>query len=213
MTKKWDKQLDRIRSQNRKDIIIAAEEIFLKNGLSGATMKDIAKKAGISRPTLYKYFNSIDELVFEIQIKIINEMNEYMIISLEMTDSHLDNIKNSFLKSIEYAKKNPEHIRFIGIFDNYYSIKYPNKELEERYRENINKWDKLEDEIIKGKKNGRIREDIDVHKTALLLLNSFLGMLLRMFTRRSIISKEQNIDPEEQLREHVEMLMAYISKE
>ncbi len=53
----------------RNDIIEAAEKVFFKKGYSQATMDDVAKEAEFSKRTLYVYFNSKEQLHFEIMIK------------------------------------------------------------------------------------------------------------------------------------------------
>jgi AcrR family transcriptional regulator len=54
------------RQQNRIDrerrILDAALKIFSEKGFVGASMDEIASEAGISKPTLYQYFPSKDEL-------------------------------------------------------------------------------------------------------------------------------------------------------
>ena len=50
-------------------IVAAAEAVFLSNGFSAATMKEIAKAAGMSKRTLYKYFDTKETLF----IAFINE--------------------------------------------------------------------------------------------------------------------------------------------
>ncbi len=39
-----------------------ARSVFLAAGFDGASMNDIARSAGVSKGTLYAYFNSKDEL-------------------------------------------------------------------------------------------------------------------------------------------------------
>jgi len=37
-------------------ILAAAQNLILRNGLRGTTMEEIAREAGVAKPTLYKYF-------------------------------------------------------------------------------------------------------------------------------------------------------------
>ena len=54
----------------RNDIILAAEKVFFKKGYLNATMDDVTKEAGFSKRTIYKYFNSKEQLYFEIMNQI-----------------------------------------------------------------------------------------------------------------------------------------------
>ena len=47
----------------RGQILKAAESMFQRYGLTKTTMDDIAKEAGVSRPTVYRYFGDRDTLI------------------------------------------------------------------------------------------------------------------------------------------------------
>jgi AcrR family transcriptional regulator len=48
--------------EKARQILDGAREIFLRDGFDGASMNDIAKAAGVSKGTLYVYFQSKDQL-------------------------------------------------------------------------------------------------------------------------------------------------------
>ncbi|MET8430425.1 helix-turn-helix domain-containing protein [Nocardia sp. NPDC004860] len=50
----------------RSQILEAAEATFLHYGVDKTTMDDIAKAAGVSRPTIYRYFRDRDTLIAEL---------------------------------------------------------------------------------------------------------------------------------------------------
>lgn len=52
--------------QARRALVAAAEECFLSFGVGRTTMDDIAKRAGVSRPTVYRYFADRDALIVEV---------------------------------------------------------------------------------------------------------------------------------------------------
>ncbi|ANY26211.1 MULTISPECIES: TetR/AcrR family transcriptional regulator [Gordonia] len=47
----------------RKQIMVAAERVFQRYGVAKTTMDDIGKEAGVSRPTVYRYFKDRDALM------------------------------------------------------------------------------------------------------------------------------------------------------
>lgn len=53
----------KINSQNRRFVTELAKELFMRYGFLRITMDDIAGKAGISKKTLYQYFENKDQLV------------------------------------------------------------------------------------------------------------------------------------------------------
>ena len=50
------------RDQRRDRIVWAAKRVFLDKGLDAASMDDVAKAAGATKPTVYAHFKSKDEL-------------------------------------------------------------------------------------------------------------------------------------------------------
>src|ERR1700735_2745506 len=49
-------------SAKQRQIVEGARQVFLSAGFDGASMNDIARAAGVSKGTLYAYFDSKDEL-------------------------------------------------------------------------------------------------------------------------------------------------------
>ena len=54
-------------------IIEAALAVFSQKGLHEASMSDIAQQAGISKATIYLYFQSKDDLIFSALRESLNE--------------------------------------------------------------------------------------------------------------------------------------------
>lgn len=52
--------------QARTRLVAAAEECFLDYGVRRTTMDDVARRAGVSRPTVYRYFSDRDALIVEV---------------------------------------------------------------------------------------------------------------------------------------------------
>src|SRR5664280_2184060 len=50
------------RSARRRQLLAAAQEVFVANGYHAAAMDDIAERAGVSKPVLYQHFPSKLEL-------------------------------------------------------------------------------------------------------------------------------------------------------
>ncbi len=47
----------------REQIMVAAEAVFTRFGVAKTTMDDIGRQAGVSRPTVYRYFGDRDTLI------------------------------------------------------------------------------------------------------------------------------------------------------
>lgn len=63
MAETWDHAVAEHRASTRQRLFGAAMAVLAEHGMAGATMTAIAERAGVSRPTLYKYFPDVDHLV------------------------------------------------------------------------------------------------------------------------------------------------------
>lgn len=64
------------KSQKESHIIDAAERIFSQLGFKNAKMEDIASEAGITKVTLYSYFQSKENLYMAITYRALNQLND-----------------------------------------------------------------------------------------------------------------------------------------
>ena len=76
MIEKRNKLKDRkSREQQQKvdDILKAAKKVFFKKGFLKTTMDEIAYEASLSKPTIYKFFPTKEDLYFSLVIPVIKE--------------------------------------------------------------------------------------------------------------------------------------------
>jgi len=59
-------RLERRRNRSREEILEAARQVMLRNGLARTTLDAVAKEVGVSKTALYYYFPSKDALFFEL---------------------------------------------------------------------------------------------------------------------------------------------------
>jgi AcrR family transcriptional regulator len=76
MSPRTKKQFEEIREERRTQIMVVALELFAQHGFSNVTIARIAQKAGISKGLLYNYFDSKEQLVFEIMMMGFNAFIE-----------------------------------------------------------------------------------------------------------------------------------------
>ncbi len=57
-------------------ILEAAKKVFFAKGYAKATMDEIALAAEISKPTIYQYFKSKDDLFFSLMLPVVDEIKK-----------------------------------------------------------------------------------------------------------------------------------------
>lgn len=111
-------------------ILSKARGLFLQRGIDSVKMIDIADACGISRQTLYKYFESIDAVIFAVQERVICRFSLRDERDLEGALRHL----------FDYYQKNREDFFFISMFDVYVHTHKIDKALITRYHTAIHQF-------------------------------------------------------------------------
>lgn len=107
---KW---LDNDLSDRLVQILKAAEELFAEKSFRHTEVADIANLAGMSKATIYKYFNSKDEILLRIvdeNFKYIRDM--VLLRLLTGTESPLQRLKGA---ALDVAAHFDEHKSFVQV--------------------------------------------------------------------------------------------------
>jgi AcrR family transcriptional regulator len=209
--RKWEEELDELRVKRRDQILEAARAIFLEKDMALVTMVDIGARAGVSRVTLYKYFNSIHEIVFEIQIKIMNEIAVYFDgdVDGDAGKTGAEKLTIMMYGWFQLYHDKPEYLRFIALFDHFYRNSFPSEDLRKRYRNSMeNRGERMKSAIEEGIQDGSIHPTFDPVILETMIQNTVISMMSRMATRGHLIHKQWDVDPEHILS----YLMQFISQ-
>lgn len=199
MGNKWEQELDQMRHSRREQIMNATYELALEKGLMSLTIVEIVQKAETSRVTLYKYYDSLHEIVFDIQLKILTEMSELLGEKLEGKNG-LAKLHRYFESFIHMYQVHPNHFRFAALFDQYYQTSYPSTELEQRYHSFTKHGIAVLEEIIEeGLRDGSIRQGTDPAMMAQILSHIMMGTTQRIAIRSEIYKTESKVDSKEML--------------
>jgi len=195
-TKKYrDLEREEGKNKRRNDIIRIAEDVFLSKGLAAASMQDIAHRAKISRRTLYRYFQTKEELAFEIVFKIFRNTNEHKKFIDELNGTGLEKISQVFEILSLYFDRHLDEFKFTGVFDYYFTDEYPSRALEDEFYALLNKErDSLMVLIEEGIDDGSIRKNIDPHLISKPIKHSLLSLAQKVAIRGHHLEKEYAFD-------------------
>ena len=90
------------RSARRKQLLAAAQEVFVANGYHAAAMDDIAERAGVSKPVLYQHFPGKLELY------------------LALLDTHAETLSRTVQEALLATEDNRERIH--GVLSAYFDF-------------------------------------------------------------------------------------------
>lgn len=183
---------------NRKNAIIdGAEEVFFNKGFYNSTMDDIARQAEFTKKTIYSYFNSKEEIYYEIMLrgyKILNSMNDE-IFKKKMCEDEIENIKIMGETYIEFAVKYEGYFKAILDYKNNDDLKGENVNEElfnECYKEGEHSLELLKDCIMRGVNKGQITDKYEPTDICLTLWSCILGFSNIVQNKENYIKKFHN---------------------
>ncbi|HRT68863.1 MAG TPA: TetR/AcrR family transcriptional regulator [Bacilli bacterium] len=170
----------------RNEILKSVESLISVPGVNSISLKDIAKTCNISKGTLYYYYKTKDEIIFDVIVKHVQELHtEY----LDWIERHQHDLTiERFLSVILYKGVKLFNRAKLHIFLVNECIK-GNDVLRNKFNELWNKWHKiLQVGIKKAFKNEQESEDI-----AYLLMLIIDGLAIQEVLQNQIISEERII--------------------
>lgn len=116
-----EKRMAHERQLRVEGILDAAQRAFLRNGYVKATMDDIAREAGLTKPTIYQYFKTKEHLFFSLILPIIKELGEKAgeierNLIRKKYDSGVNLIHDLFNVTYHGYRQSPDMFRMIQIF-------------------------------------------------------------------------------------------------
>lgn len=123
---------DIMHEQRRAQILDSAKALILKHDIAGTTMRDIADDCAISRQTLYKYFVSLEDIIYAIQADIFQASAAYF-----HPNDNCTSIIDLFVYGIDclyqyYLEKEDDFI-FTCLFDTYVRSHHSKEYASQRY--------------------------------------------------------------------------------
>lgn len=200
----------------RNDILDAAENVIFSKGYDLATMDDIAKEAEFSKRTVYMYFNSKEQLYFEIMVrgyKILIQMVEASLNDVKGKNA-LERIKQIGKTLYDFKNEYPDYFKAIMSYENGekdFVNGVPDESREECYKLGEEIFGYLTSELTEGIREGIIRSELDVINTAILLWSCVLGLLNTLTKKRNYIEHYHKRDSEELLLQSLEFLVISIT--
>ena len=105
------------RSARRKQLLAAAQEVFVANGYHAAAMDDIAERAGVSKPVLYQHFPGKLELYLALLDTQAEALAASVVASLEGTDDNHERIHRVLTAYFDFVDRDDHDGAFRLIFE------------------------------------------------------------------------------------------------
>jgi AcrR family transcriptional regulator len=206
----WRVVMIDVKLNTKQNIIDTSVKVFLEKGLFKTSMDDIAKEAGLTRRTLYRYFDTKEDLAFEASIILLSDWNSYHnTIFTNLKGDGMARFDYFLKKLMDYMESRINVMKFIGEFDFYFQDdvdKGPCSDSLERFGNIILESDVLlTNLILTGIEDGSIRKDIDVKLIVATISNVLWSFGQRIAIRGHIIERETGINAKELFAKQIEL--------
>jgi AcrR family transcriptional regulator len=105
------------RSARRKQLLAAAQQVFVANGYHAAAMDDIAERAGVSKPVLYQHFPGKLELYLALLDTQAEMLRTAVTSALAETDDNRERIHGVLTAYFDFVGRSDEDGAFRLIFE------------------------------------------------------------------------------------------------
>src|SRR6478672_7951585 len=101
------------RSARRKQLLAAAQEVFVAHGYHAAAMDDIAERAGVSKPVLYQHFPGKLELYLALLDTHCDAMVSRVRSAMEATTDNKDRVRGAIQAYFDFIDHESEAFRLV----------------------------------------------------------------------------------------------------
>lgn len=147
------------KDEKRREVALACSDLMLDIGMRNLTVSKVAKEAGIGKGTVYEYFSSKDDIIFEVINMHIEAYHTEFLKSIE----NLENTKDKILKFFKFVLDNSnENLKIFNCYKDYLSISLTSLSDEmNKFNKSIDEFFLLElEKVIKdGISKGELKEE------------------------------------------------------
>lgn len=176
----------------RESILRAAELVFFTQGFKQATMEEVARRARLSKATLYAYFHTKDELFYAIAQKGNDLLQKRLRAAIEPYSRGADKVRALGYAYFEFASQYPDYYKVIAYFTSGEQF-----ELEEAFEQQMLHMDDILRECIEwGVEDGSIKPGVDARVVSKCLWAMANGIIQLLYHKSSLLQKYLNIEKE-----------------
>jgi len=169
-----------IPEQKRQRVLREAAQLFAERGFSATDVAELASRAGVSKGSLYNYFESKEDLYLHVCKDGLAQSRRAVYGAMDPEWDIYRQVEHLFRQGVHFALKHPEYVRL------YLTASAPGKEhFSKKISLDVEKYtaDHLKDQIHRGQAQGIVRRDLDP-KLGAFFINS-----LYIIVVASVVSK------------------------
>lgn len=158
------------------EIIESAGKILTVSGVSGLTIKNLAKEMNFSESAIYRHFPSKEKIIITMLNYLADSIDERLLKTLNNPDNTEGKFKSLFRSQINYFKNNPHFVVAVfsdGLLEESQQI---NKTIKKLMATKIKH---LMPIIIEGQKNGLFTNNVKSEELTNIVVGTFRMLLYK----------------------------------
>lgn len=100
-------------TDRRTRILVAAQEVFAREGFRSAEVRTVAERAGVGKATIYKFFPSKEALLMVIVEESLIHIRDLALTALVASGDPLQRLENAALAMIRFIEQNGQFARVL----------------------------------------------------------------------------------------------------
>lgn len=173
------------RSRAKAYFLQATKSMISTEGVKSVTVRKVADAAGYTYPTLYNYFEDLNELLWETKRIMIRELADALPQTMHAPIRDAEDIKKVFRAYVEYYLINPHVFEFFYLC----RLEKPNEKPDDTEPDYGTMWNETFSCFVL---NGRMRE-ADVEVVAKTCIYAMHGMLTLHFSNNGDLREKTNL--------------------
>lgn len=156
------------------EIIESAGKILTVSGVSGLTIKNLAKEMNFSESAIYRHFPSKEKIIITMLNYLADSIDERLLKSLNNPDNTEGKFKSLFRSQINYFKNNPHFV--VAVFSD--GLQEESQQINETIKKLMEtKIKHLMPIIIEGQKNGLFTNNVKSEELTNIVMGAFRMLL------------------------------------
>ncbi|MDD2280240.1 MAG: TetR/AcrR family transcriptional regulator [Bacteroidales bacterium] len=158
------------------EIIESAGKILTVSGVSGLTIKNLAKEMNFSESAIYRHFPSKEKIIITMLNYLADSIDERLLKTLNNPDNTEGKFKSLFRSQINYFKNNPHFV--VAVFSD--GLLEESQQINETIKKLMaTKIKHLMPIIIEGQKNGLFTNNVKSEELTNIVMGTFRMLLYK----------------------------------
>lgn len=165
------------KAQKKQAFLNAAEKLFSEKGFENTSIEEVVKQAGLTKRTLYQYFQSKEDLFYAVALKGARLLADAAFEAMERGENARDKIRLVNLAHLSFYREYPDSFLIL----NYLPANQQNIEASPHYQEikrlDAARMESLGSLIAAAASDGSINPDLDLKKAVFFGFFSAFSLL------------------------------------